>query len=95
MTNYVHHGRGREDLVGLAEHIYHDIHHCGSEDIKTLWYDKSNNILIDEDGFVVHDIFEYITPNELALFKLKEEWMLIRNIELVWPDDKRSIFHTY
>lgn len=61
--------------------------HYGSEDHVTLYYDEHNNILIDEDGFIVFDIYEYITPNELALFKKSKVWMIFRNIELVWPEE--------
>lgn len=57
------------------------------EDIITLYYDYQNNIMVDEGGFIIHDIFRFITPSELSLFKKDQEWMLIRNIELVWPED--------
>ena len=57
------------------------------EDIMTLYYYYKDNIMVDEDGFIIYDIFRYVTPSELALFKKNEVWMLIRNIELVWPED--------
>ncbi len=34
-----------------------------------LFYDYENNYFLDERGFIVYDIFRYITPNELIVFK--------------------------
>ena len=69
------------------------------EDIITLYYDYQNNIMVDEDGFIIHDIFRYITPSELEMFKKDQEWMLIRNVELVWPEepwsDLKGSFYNY
>jgi len=34
-----------------------------------LYYDSKDNVFYDEDGFVVFNIFDYITPTDLYLFK--------------------------
>jgi hypothetical protein len=61
------------------------------EDIVSYYYDKEANVLIDGDmGAVVFDIFKVITPNELMLFKLKQDYMIFKKgnqvIELHWPE---------
>ena len=62
----------------------------GSEDRVLLYYDKYKNVLVDEVGFIVYDMYAYITPNEFMLFKTNKKWMIFRNIELVWPKEPWS-----
>ena len=59
-----------------------------------LFYDRDENVFIDEDGFIVWSIFEAITPNDLFLFKLNKAYMLVQHrtmtkvlVELYYPDD--------
>ena len=66
----------------------------GYEDTVGLFYVKEWNVFMDEDGFIVWDIFEIITPNDLFLFKKNQEYMLIPHctapgvlVELFWQDD--------
>jgi len=66
----------------------------GFEDSIGLFYDEERNIFIDEDGFIVWDLFEIITPNDLFLFKLNKEYMLVKHVsmkevlvEMYYPDD--------
>lgn len=37
--------------------------------VTVLYYYPEENYFTDEDGFVIYDIFQYISPWELALFK--------------------------
>jgi hypothetical protein len=39
------------------------------EGIKYFYYFEEENIIIDENGQIVYDIFRYITPSQLYLFK--------------------------
>lgn len=54
-------------------------------------YDTERNLFIDEDGFPVWDIYEYISPKELYLFRQKKEYtMIVKHkenlvIHLIWP----------
>lgn len=34
-----------------------------------LYYDSRQNIMFDEDGDIVYNIFDFIKPNDLFLFK--------------------------
>ena len=36
--------------------------------LMVLYYYPDENYFTDEDGYVVYDIFSYITPNELMWF---------------------------
>lgn len=59
---------------------------------QTLFYNKRINRMIDEDGFLVFDIFNIIRPNDLYMFKkLKEDVVVMsidkRLIELVYSED--------
>lgn len=58
-----------------------------------LWYDDINNWFVDEEGFVVHHLWWYITPDEFKLFKLGRKDRNFRcatnitiMVELFWPE---------
>jgi hypothetical protein len=40
--------------------------------VVSFYYLKDDNMFIDEDGKVVYDIYKYVTPNDLFLFKLRK-----------------------
>ncbi len=57
-----------------------------------LYYDKEQNLFTDEDGYIIYHIFGIVTPNDIYLFKLHKEYMLLKGVhgemvELIWPDD--------
>lgn len=61
-------------------------------EIITLYYDSERCQFIDDDGFIVSEIFEVITPNDLFLFRHCKENMFVFHqqsnkicVELVWP----------
>ena len=61
--------------------------------VVTLYYDTEHNLMADEDGFLVYNIYDYITPSMLFLFLKKKETMIfeIRSrcfIELVYPEEE-------
>jgi hypothetical protein len=41
----------------------------GYDEILYFFYDPRDNIFCDQFGFIVLNIFEMITPNDLLLFK--------------------------
>ena len=61
------------------------------DDHRQLYYDERDNVMIDEWGQIVFNIFEIITPSILALFKHKKEYMIVYGkkynhpIELIYP----------
>lgn len=66
-------------------------------DIVCLFYDEISRKFIDENGVMIWDIFRYITPNDLYLFRQKKECMVIPwrtspgwLIELYYPVDYDS-----
>lgn len=59
-----------------------------------LFFDVIKNRFIDEDGFIVWNIYEIITPKDVYLFKHKGKNMVVRHrkfkeidVELYFPDD--------
>lgn len=61
--------------------------------ILSLCYDTTRRRLIDEDGFVINNPYEYISPIDFYIFLQKKEYMLIWGtydylIELIWPDEE-------
>lgn len=42
----------------------------------TWIYYSEENYFVDESGSIVYDIFRYITPNDLYLFKHNREFMI-------------------
>lgn len=58
---------------------------------RTLYYDVEENIMLNETGEVVFNIFSIVHPNDLYLFKKKRDTMKVRgvsggSVELIWPD---------
>jgi hypothetical protein len=54
-----------------------------------LEYDARNNYFTDEDGCIICNIFRFVSPNDLYLFKSKRKNMVVRDsfgkkIHLVW-----------
>lgn len=50
-----------------------------------------------EFGNIIFNIYDYITPNMLYLFKKKKEYMVFKNdlgqiVELHWPDNEELDF---
>lgn len=77
----------------FIDYNYIELLDLGFEDSIGLFYDRDKNVFIDEDGFIVWSIFEIITPNDLFLFKLNQEYMLVQHrtmpevlVELYYPD---------
>lgn len=58
---------------------------------RTLYYDIEANLMFDEHGNIMYNIFSLISPNDLYLFKKNKKTMDVYgrsggNIELIWPD---------
>ena len=63
-----------------------------SDMVVTLYYDIDAKTFMDEDGFFVTSIYDYITPNMFNLFLMLKEYMLIEVtlnnfVELMYPED--------
>lgn len=59
-------------------------------DYVSYYYDDERNVMIDEDGTEIFNIFEIIPPNMLYLFKTKKQDMFVygvdgQYVELVYP----------
>ena len=62
------------------------------EEHRSLYYCSKDNVIENEEGFIVYNIFSIITPNDLMLFKKGKETVWIKdidgdNIELVYSDE--------
>lgn len=63
-----------------------------SDMVVTLYYDIDAKAFMDEDGFFIYSIYDYITPNMFNLFLMLKEYMLIEVtlnnfVELMYPED--------
>jgi len=68
-------------------------------EVSTYYYNKEKNIMIDEDGFEIFNIFNIISPNSLFLFKYKKDDMFVfgtsgKVVELIYPDND-DIWNNY
>lgn len=57
----------------------------------TFYYDKDKNVMIDEGGYAMFNIFNYVTPSQLMFFKSTKESMAFfgtdgNKVELIYPD---------
>jgi hypothetical protein len=62
-----------------------------------LFYDKTENIFIDYNGNPVFNIFDFINPNTLLLFRQNKEYMLVEDkrdllVELFYPEEDEYYF---
>lgn len=58
-----------------------------------LYFYLEENMLFDEDGRVVYNMFYYITPKQWQMFKHKQSYMCLKHkdgffVELFYPDDE-------
>lgn len=58
----------------------------------SLYYMPGQNIFVNSEGHTVTDIYYYVDPNDLLIFKYHQETMVIKNgldvlVELVYPDE--------
>lgn len=59
-----------------------------------FFYDVVNNNFLDEDGFIVWNMLEFVTPSDLYLFRHHQEYMAFRHryipgtiCELYYPEE--------
>lgn len=59
-----------------------------------LFYDEERNVFEDEGGYVVGNVLDFVTPNDLYLFRIYKRYMIFRHrsirmayVELFWPED--------
>jgi hypothetical protein len=59
-------------------------------DLISLYYDPQNNYMINNDGCIVYDIFNFMHPRELVVFQSNKKDMVInasgKLIELIYPN---------
>lgn len=66
-----------------------------------LFYNREDNVFIDDDfGNEVTNIFEFITPNDLYLFHLHKQYMIVRHrsqpgviCELYYPMEVEDYYY--
>ena len=61
-------------------------------DVVSFFYDVWANVFMDDDGYIVWDLFNYITPNDLYLFRRNKVTIIVfhrtilnRACELYYP----------
>lgn len=62
-----------------------------AECVIVLYYYREDNYFTDENGAIIYDLFRYITPSELFIFKQENEDLFIQRpdgtyIEIIAPD---------
>ena len=75
-----------KNTLKAAETIYRT-YNC----VIVMFYDYENNYFVDENGCIIYELFKYITPNELLLFKqMNEDLFILRPngdyIEMIAPE---------
>lgn len=65
----------------------------------TLYYMKDDNMFMDGEGFIIYDLFEIITPNDLYMFRKDREDMIVKHatikgywVEILWPEENDYCF---
>jgi len=70
------------------------------DDIPQYFYDAANNLVLDECGDVISNIFEIISPNIMYLLKKKKENMFAYTlngeyVELIYERNYEYIYGNY
>lgn len=57
--------------------------------VKSYFYTRSTNLVTDEDGYPIFDIYRIISPSMFLLFTKRKDHILLKNkrgelIELIW-----------
>jgi hypothetical protein len=73
-TYYV---ESKTDKDVLYEFIFPEDGNYDEDEITTLHYNEIKNIMCDNEGQEIFNIFSIITPNTLYLFKKKKESMIV------------------
>lgn len=70
------------------------MHTVEARDAIGFFYDLESNVFTDEDGYIVWNLFEYITPNDLFLFRKLQSYLVVPHreasdlvCELFWPGE--------
>lgn len=60
--------------------------------LTSLYYDPDRNKMMNEDGFIIYDIYRIVPPSRYQLFLLTKEYMVFETspgcfVELIYPED--------
>jgi hypothetical protein len=60
-------------------------------EVLTFYYDKKHNVMMNTEGYVMFNIFAYIRPNDLYMFKKNKDDMRLYGrdgqiVELIYQD---------
>jgi len=75
----------------VVDGIQYEIIFPIQEDNRTLYYNANENVMEEEHGIVVFNIFSIISPATLQLFKIQQKTMEVRGVsggivKLIWPE---------
>lgn len=62
------------------ENVVYEIIFPIRDEKRTLCYDSSYNVMFDEYGCIVYNIFQVISPTILSIFKNKKETMTVHGL---------------
>jgi hypothetical protein len=89
---------GIEYIKDVRPGVYYEIEFPIPDDVEviTFFYNKDNNVMVDEGGYVMFNIFSYVTPSQLAMFKETKEHMSFKGvngirIELIYDADLEDL----
>ena len=62
-------------------------------EVTQLYYDPDRNKMMDCDGFIIYDIYRYITPSMLRVFLTDREYKCFEVskdtfIEMIYPEEE-------
>lgn len=63
----------------------------GGEETIQFYYDRETNLMFDDGGYIIWNIYDYISPQMFYLFKTNMEDMVVYGnqgqvVELFYPD---------
>lgn len=64
------------------------------DDVLVIYYDIENNVMMDDEGYPIFDIFELITPSQLFLFKYEKQSVTVLKVsgegwvEMLYPEEE-------
>ena len=61
----------------------YEIYDCPDDfEVVSLFYDKDQNIFKDENGYMIWNMYEYVSPTDLYMFLHRRECMYFRHAHI-------------
>ena len=80
----------------MKPEVYCELESGLDMDIRTFYYDSYFNRMVDEDGYIVPNIYLYVSPLMYNMFRREKETMVFQTgirtaVELIWPEESDDL----